>query len=67
MGAGPIYVDPEMTVCICPRCRKRHKKKMKFTGRGIPRIYCRDCIGNDVLSAEIVYSRPLDNNRKYRG
>jgi len=29
--------------CICPKCEKIHKKKLYFTGRGTPRIYCTSC------------------------
>ena len=32
--------------CICPKCGNGHKKKMSWTGRGIPRIFCSTC--NDI-------------------
>lgn len=28
------------TECICPTCGATHKKKIFFTGRGKPRIFC---------------------------
>ena len=30
----------EITLCICPRCLKKHKTKLHWIGNGIPRIYC---------------------------
>jgi len=40
-------VDPDfktkMVECICPKCRRTHKKKLLWTGRGKPRKYCWDC------------------------
>ena len=29
--------------CLCPRCQKRHKQRIFFTGSGTPRLYCYDC------------------------
>ena len=29
--------------CVCPRCKKRHKQRIFFTGSGTPRLYCYDC------------------------
>lgn len=31
------------TECICPKCSARHKLKMLWTGRGIPRKFCPIC------------------------
>ena len=30
-------------MCICPKCRKEHKVKIRWIGRGVPRIYCNSC------------------------
>ena len=32
-----------MTECICPKCRKQHEIRMRWVGRGVPRIYCDSC------------------------
>lgn len=32
------------TVCKCPLCGKLHKKLINWVGRGIPRIYCENCL-----------------------
>jgi hypothetical protein len=29
--------------CTCPLCDKLHKKKLNWTGRGKPRVYCDEC------------------------
>jgi len=33
----------KMTKCICPNCKEEHKKKMHWTGKGIPKKYCHNC------------------------
>lgn len=40
-----IYISSTNKVheCICPRCKKKHKKRIFFTGIGIPRINCNTC------------------------
>lgn len=30
---------------VCPRCKKRHQSQIFWSGEGIPRIYCGDCMG----------------------
>lgn len=30
-------------LCICPRCKVKHKKMMFWTGTSTPRFYCHDC------------------------
>jgi hypothetical protein len=30
--------------CICPKCGKRHMLQFHWSGKGIPRKYCRKCI-----------------------
>ena len=32
-----------MHKCKCPRCGKEYKKRMHWSGRGTPRIYCEYC------------------------
>lgn len=31
-------------VCVCPRCNKRYKRFIYWTGRGTPRVYCAKCL-----------------------
>ena len=36
------------TKCICPKCGRKHKVKMRWIGRGVPRKFCPPCkIAND--------------------
>ncbi len=35
----------KMTECICPNCRKKHKKMMNWAGNGTPRFFCLACKG----------------------
>lgn len=30
-------------ICICPKCRTSHRKKMIWTGRGTPMKFCDIC------------------------
>ena len=30
-------------VCICPKCNKKHKHHIFWTGKGVPRIFCSIC------------------------
>lgn len=46
------------TTCVCPKCRTRYSKRVEWTGRGTPRIYCRECRGVKDLSPEAVYPDP---------
>jgi len=32
-----------MTECLCPLCECKHSVLLFWTGRGVPRIYCRNC------------------------
>lgn len=34
---------PKNVTCICPGCKKEHKKKMWWTGEGTPRFFCPTC------------------------
>ena len=29
--------------CLCPRCGRKHKKTIFFTGKGTPKKFCRLC------------------------
>ena len=29
--------------CICPKCEKTHKLKIRWIGLGTPRMYCSSC------------------------
>jgi hypothetical protein len=33
----------KLTECICPNCKKEHKIKIHWIGRGVPKIYCKKC------------------------
>ena len=41
------FIDHEThgrkTVCICPKCRRKHTVKMRWIGRGIVWKFCRPC------------------------
>ncbi len=37
--------------CICPRCEKTHMCFMYWTGRGIPRVFCKQEPGDAGCSA----------------
>ena len=39
---GDSELDIRVT-CKCPRCGKLFERVLPWTGRGIPRIRCRDC------------------------
>lgn len=30
-------------VCICPKCRKTYKRRMFWTGRDTPKMFCNNC------------------------
>lgn len=38
-----ICLSEKSTDCICPKCGARHRVKLLWTGRGIPRKYCPIC------------------------
>jgi len=44
----------QLTKCICPNCNKEHKFKIHWIGRGVPKIYCKNCKGQ-VNSEIIIY------------
>jgi len=37
-----MYGKPS-TECICPKCGSRHKLKLRWAGRGVPRKFCSSC------------------------
>ena len=37
-------------ICICHKCRRRHKKKLFWVGNGIPRKYCCNCLFHSSLT-----------------
>lgn len=44
--------------CICPKCRKRHTRRIPWTGGSVvPRVFCPEC--KDL-------KRKATNNRRYR-
>lgn len=38
-----ICLSEKSTECICPKCGARHRVKLLWTGRGIPRKFCPIC------------------------
>lgn len=55
-------------LCICPKCRIKHKKRLFWSGNGIPRIYCKDCrqtiFYNDYDYQEQEYTLSIPKNIK---
>jgi hypothetical protein len=56
-----------MTICYCPKCERYHKIRIRWIGRGIPRIYCRCCKGQCELSEDIYYPNPMEAFREQEG
>ena len=54
----------EMTTCWCPKCECFHEMRLRWIGRGIPRIYCRCCKGQHELSDEVIYPNPQEAFRE---
>lgn len=52
-----------MTPCICPKCRKIHKKKIFWTGNGDPRYFCHECRYHTIV-AEYFNQEPCKTNLK---
>ena len=52
-----LFSRERSTVCICPLCGNKHKFRMNWRGRGIPRKYCPHCLNLSVLHA------PLEEHR----
>ena len=50
-----VEVYGKMTECKCPKCCKIHLRKIRWIGRGTPRMFCDNCAG--VISE-------YDNNEK---
>jgi hypothetical protein len=38
-----ICLSEKSTECICPKCGTRHRIKLLWTGRGVPRKFCPVC------------------------
>ena len=38
-----ICLSEKSTECMCPKCGARHRVKLLWTGRGIPRKFCPIC------------------------
>jgi uncharacterized protein (DUF983 family) len=47
------------TECVCPKCSKRHKTMMFYTGRGTPRVFCDACRKSYWYSNECALDNPL--------
>ena len=50
------------TECWCPRCGKKHKRKIFFTGRGVPKFYCKECMYHSDMREEDVFSLGTDES-----
>lgn len=36
--------DGEKTIrCICPKCGRKHKRALFWSGRGVPKKFCNNC------------------------
>jgi hypothetical protein len=57
---GIVYKTSAVsTVCHCPKCDTDHNKFIHWTGRGIPRIYCRICENHEeVTGGDVIYKNP---------
>jgi hypothetical protein len=43
-GLSDFGCEKSRTVdCICPKCGAKHRLKMLWTGRGVPRKFCPIC------------------------
>ena len=42
----------EWVKCKCPLCETIYKRRMRFTGNGMPRKYCYFCIENPIIQNE---------------
>ena len=38
-----ICLNEKSTECVCPKCGAKHRLKMAWTGRGVPRKFCPIC------------------------
>lgn len=40
-----VYKDhlSSATDAVCPKCGRKHKRTLNWTGRGVPRVYCARC------------------------
>lgn len=38
-----ICLKEKSTECLCPKCGTRHRVKLLWTGRGMPRKFCPVC------------------------
>jgi hypothetical protein len=43
IGRDETEVRGKKTECFCPKCRRVHKMKIRFIGRGQPRKFCPSC------------------------
>jgi hypothetical protein len=42
-GIQSICLSEKKTECVCPKCGARHRVKLLWTGRGMPRKFCPIC------------------------
>jgi transposase-like protein len=52
-----------ITKCICPRCNRKHKMRLFWTGKGTPKKHCKNC----KREIEDLSNDPLLNNYKLKG
>ena len=38
-----LFLREKSTECLCPKCGGRHRVKLLWTGRGMPRKFCPVC------------------------
>ncbi len=56
-----LCLSEKSTECICPKCGARHRVKLLWTGRGIPRKFCPICkhYSNSINDADPCNVSPL--------
>lgn len=54
------------TECFCPRCRRTHKMKIRWIGRGMPKKYCFECRA-DVADVDPVHAVEYHRPRMFPG
>jgi len=57
------------TVCFCPFCEKEHTRDMYWTGRGMPKKYCKECIKRMAKTDRsfLLTERPQNRSQKKEG
>jgi len=62
MSSDKILSDKKLTKCKCPRCEKIHTLLIYWTGKFMPRKFCKNC--KEQINGGGTYSQ-TDHRRKY--